>query len=61
MLMTGAQAAMSLGRIVRYLLDFARAMPDRREFHHAAEASFSEEEVDQAKERKIDQDQSADI
>ena len=61
MLMTGTQTAMSLEWIIRYLLDFARAMPGCCEFHHAAEAGFSGEEVDQAKKRKIDQDQSSDI
>ena len=59
-LMTGTQTAMSFGRILRYLFDSARAMPDRCEFHHAVEASSSEEEEDQAKNRKIDQDQSSD-
>ena len=59
--MAGTQTAMSLGWIIRYLLDFARAMPDCCEFHHAVEAGFSEEEVDQAKKRKIDQDQSSDV
>ena len=60
MLITGTQTAMSLGRIIRYLFDFARALPDRCEFHHAAESSSSEEDEDQAKKRKIDQDQSSD-
>ena len=60
-LMTGTQTTMSLGWIIRYLFDFARAMPGRCEFHHAAEARFSGEEVDQAKKRKIDQDQGSDI
>ena len=58
-LATGTQTAMSLGWIIRYLFDFARAMPARCEFHHAAEASSSEEEEEQAKKRKIDQEQSS--
>ena len=59
--MTGTQTAMSLEWIIRYLLDFARSTPDRCGFHHAVEASSSEEEEGQAKKRKIDQDQSSDI
>ena len=59
-LMTGTQTTMSLGWITRYLFDFARAMPERCEFHHAVEASSSGEEEEQAKKRKIDQEQSSD-
>ena len=57
-LTTGAQTTMSLGWIIRYLFDFFRALPEQCEFHHIAEDSSSEEELGEAKKRKIEQDQS---
>ena len=59
-LMTGAQTTMSLGWIIRYLFDFYRALLEQCEFHHIAEGSSSEEELGEAKKRKIDQDQAQD-
>ena len=59
-LMTGAQTAMSLGWVMRYLYDFARALPDRCEFHHAVEPSSSGEEPEDPKKRKIEQEESSD-
>ena len=56
-LMTGAQTTMSLGWIIRYLFDLYRALPEQCEFHHIAEDSSSEEELGEAKKRKIEQDQ----
>ena len=49
---------MSLGRIIRRLFDFARALPGRCELHHAAGESSTEEgeAEEEAKKRKIDQD-----
>ena len=49
---------MILGRIIRYLFDFARALPERCELQHAAEESSTEEGEagEEAKKRKIDQD-----
>ena len=57
-LMTGTQTTMSLGWIIRYLFDFARALPEHCELHHAAEESSTEEDEaeEEAKKRKIDQD-----
>ena len=56
--MTGTQTTMILGRIIRYLFDFARALPERCELHHAAEESSAEEGEagEEAKKRTIDQD-----
>ena len=47
---------MGLGWIIRYLFDFARALPERCKFHRDVEGSSSDEEVEEAKKRKIDQD-----
>ena len=58
-LLTGTQTAMSLGWAMRYLYDFARAMPDRCDFHHAVESSSSGEEHEDPKKRKIQQEQSS--
>ena len=55
--MPGTQTTMSLGWIIRHLFDFARALPERCEFHHAVEGSSSEEEMEDAKKRKVDQNQ----
>ena len=56
-LTTGAQTTVSLGWIFRYLFDFARALPERCKLHHAVEESSSKEEMEDAKKRKIDQNQ----
>ena len=58
-LMTGTQTTMSLGWIIRYLFDFARAFPGRCEFHRTAGSSSSEEE-EPPKKRKISQGKSSD-
>ena len=63
MLMTGTQTTMSSGWIIRYLFDFARALPERCEIHHAAEESSAEEDEagEEAKKREIDQDPPQDL
>ena len=58
-LMTGTQTTMSLGWIIRYLFDFARALPGRCEFRRTACLSSSEEE-EQFKKREISQGKSSD-
>ena len=51
-LMTGAQTTISLGWVIRYLFDFARALPDRCEFHRTPASSSSEDE-ELPKKRKL--------
>ena len=51
-LMTGAQTTLSLGWVIRYLFDFARALPNRCEFHRMSVSSSAEEE-EPSKKRKI--------
>ena len=51
-LMTGAQTTISLGWVIRYLFDFARALPDRCEFHRTLASSSSEDE-ELSKKRKL--------
>ena len=50
--MAGAQTTISLGWVIRYLFDFARALPGRCEFHRSLGTSSSEEE-ELSKKRKL--------
>ena len=58
-LMTGTQTTISLGWVIRYLFDFARALPYRCEFHRALGSSSSDEE-ELSKKRKISKEKSSD-
>ena len=60
MLMAGTQTAMSLGWIIRYLFDFAKALPSRCDLYQPMVTSSSELEEEQIKKRKIDQPSSSD-
>ena len=57
-LLTGTQAAMNLGWVIRYLLSFCRALPERCEIHHNAPGSSSGEEMGEAKRRNLEDEQS---
>ena len=59
MLMTGTQTTISLGWVIRYLFDFARALPDRCEFHRTLGSSSSDEE-ELSKKREISKEKSSD-
>ena len=58
-LMAGAQTTISLGWVIRYLFDFARALPGRCEFHRTLGSSSSGEE-ELSKKREISQAKSSD-
>ena len=57
-LFSGAQAAISLGWVINFFFSFCRALPERCEIHHNALGSSSEEELGQAKKRKLEGEQS---
>ena len=57
-LLAGTQTAMSLGWVINFPPSFCQSLPERREFHCNMPESSSEEELGEAKKRKLEDEQS---